>query len=164
MTSPGFSVGKGGAVRVEFRLNDRDISVDASPVDRLLDILRDRLHLTGTKEGCGEGECGACTVLLDGVPVLACLVPIFQCAGREVTTVEGIAESGSPLPELLADSGGVQCGACTPGVLVRLHALLAEDPTPTRERVREALAGNLCRCTGYEGILRGVCAKEGEAR
>jgi aerobic-type carbon monoxide dehydrogenase small subunit (CoxS/CutS family) len=127
-------------------------------MERLLDVLRARLGLTGTKEGCGEGECGACTVLLDGEPVLSCLVPLVQCAGRRVATVEGIADGPArSFLERFVASGGVQCGACTPGIVVTAWALLQRSPAPSEDEVREALAGNLCRCTGYEGILRALC-------
>ena len=129
-------------------------------MDRLLDVLRGPVGLTGTKEGCGEGECGACTVLLDGEPVLSCLVPLFQCSGRKVETVEAIATG--PAKELLerfVAAGGVQCGACTPGIVVTAWALLEENPAPDRDEARRALAGNLCRCTGYEGILRALCGE-----
>ena len=140
---------------VELTVNGEPRRFGGHPMDRLLDLLREYLELTGTKEGCGEGECGACTVLLDGEPVLSCLVPVFQCAGREVVTVEGLADG--PAREFLerfVDTGGVQCGACTPGFVVTAWALLQENPTPDRDDVREALAGNLCRCTGYEGIYQ----------
>jgi carbon-monoxide dehydrogenase small subunit len=138
-------------------INGQETTVEAPPMERLLDSLRERLALTGTKEGCGEGECGACTVLLDGQPVLSCLVPIFQCAGRKVETVEGIA--AGPAREFLerfVAQGGVQCGACTPGIVVTAWSLLEANPHPSREEARRALAGNLCRCTGYEGILRAI--------
>jgi len=139
-------------------VNGRELTVDGAPMDRLLDVLRGPIGLTGTKEGCGEGECGACTVLLDGEPVLSCLVPLFQCAGRKVETVEAVAVG--PAKELLerfVAAGGVQCGACTPGIVVTAAALLKESPAPDRDEARRALAGNLCRCTGYEGILRALC-------
>ena len=141
-----------------FSVNGRELTVDGAPMDRLLDVLRGPIGLTGTKEGCGEGECGACTVLLDGEPVLSCLVPLFQCAGRKVETVEAVA--AGPAKELLerfVAAGGVQCGACTPGIVVTAAALLKESPAPDRDEARRALAGNLCRCTGYEGILRALC-------
>jgi carbon-monoxide dehydrogenase small subunit len=144
----------------DFEVNGREVTVDGPPMDRLLDVLRGPLGLTGTKEGCGEGECGACTVLLDGEPVLSCLVPLFQCAGRKVETVEAVATG--PCRELLdrfVAAGGVQCGACTPGIVVTACALLAENAAPDRAEARRALAGNLCRCTGYEGILRALCGE-----
>jgi len=147
--------------RVELRINGERRVVEAEPMARLLDVLREALALPGTKEGCGEGECGACTVLADGRPVLSCLVPIFQCEGWEVETVEGLAAGEArPLFERLVAEGGVQCGACTPGIAVTAWALLRRDPHPEREAVRQALAGNLCRCTGYEGILRTLAARE----
>ena len=141
-----------------FSVNGRPVTLEGHPMERLLDVLRERLGLTGTKEGCGEGECGACTVLLDGEPVLSCLVPLLQCEGRRIETVESLAEGPArSFLERFVASGGVQCGACTPGIIVTSWALLQENPSPTREEAREALAGNLCRCTGYEGILRALC-------
>jgi aerobic-type carbon monoxide dehydrogenase small subunit (CoxS/CutS family) len=142
-----------------FSVNGRPVHVDGGPMERLLDVLRESLGLTGTKEGCGEGECGACTVLLDGEPVLSCLVPLFQCTGRTVETVEGVAARSSALLERFVAAGGVQCGACTPGFVVTACALLAENPEPDRGEASRALAGNLCRCTGYEGILRALCGE-----
>ncbi|HEV8578235.1 MAG TPA: (2Fe-2S)-binding protein [Thermoanaerobaculia bacterium] len=144
-------------MKTTFSLNGQPAEADAHPMERLLDVLREHLGLTGTKEGCGEGECGACTVLMDGEPVLSCLVPLFQCEGRRIETVEGIAEG--PAREFLerfVATGGVQCGACTPGIVVTAWALLQRNGQPSREEAREALAGNLCRCTGYEGILRAL--------
>jgi carbon-monoxide dehydrogenase small subunit len=147
--------------KVELRVNGERREVEAEPMERLLDVLREALGLPGTKEGCGEGECGACTVLANGQPVLSCLVPIFQCQGWDVETVEGLAAGDArSLFERLVAAGGVQCGACTPGIAVTAWALLLRDPHPEREVVREALAGNLCRCTGYEGILRTLTARE----
>ncbi len=153
-------------MRASFLLNGQSVEAEAHPMERLLDTLRERLGRTGTKEGCGEGECGACTVLLDGEPVLSCLIPLFQCDGRRIDTVEGLAataadaaDTAGPLREALERfiaTGGVQCGACTPGIVVTLAALLQRNATPSREEAREALAGNLCRCTGYEGILRAL--------
>ena len=147
---------------VELTVNGRPVAVEGRPMDRLLDVLRHRLDLTGTKEGCGEGECGACTVLLDGRPVLSCLVPLLQCQGRRVETVEGVAEGEEARAFLdrFVAAGGVQCGACTPGIVVTAWALLRDEPTPSREQVQEALAGNLCRCTGYEGIFRALCRED----
>lgn len=137
-------------------VNGVTTSVSSSPDDRLLDVLRENLELTGTKEGCGEGECGACTVLLDGEPVLSCLIPVGQCSGRRVETVEWVAERDPELLERMTLSGGIQCGACTPGIVVTLYALRQRRPHPSRDEIREALAGNLCRCTGYEGIFRAL--------
>jgi len=145
-------------MKTSFTLNGQPAEVDGHPMERLLDVVRERFGLTGTKEGCGEGECGACTVLLDGEPVLSCLVPLFQCEGRRIETVEGIADG--PAREFLerfVATGGVQCGACTPGIVVTAWALLQRNGSPSRDEAREALAGNLCRCTGYEGILRAIC-------
>jgi len=142
---------------VPFTVNGESVEIDGHPMERLLDVLRTRLGLTGTKEGCGEGECGACTVLLDGEPVLSCLVPLLQCTGRQIETVESLAEGPArTFLEKFVATGGVQCGACTPGIVVTAWALLQRSPMPTEAETREALAGNLCRCTGYEGILRAI--------
>jgi aerobic-type carbon monoxide dehydrogenase small subunit (CoxS/CutS family) len=119
---------------------------------RLLDVLRDDFGLTGTKEGCGEGECGACTVLVDGVPTNSCLVPVGQAKGASVTTIEGI-DPAAPLLRFFVTEGGAQCGICTPGMIL---AAVALGPRPTRDAVRLGLAGNLCRCTGYSGIYRAI--------
>jgi len=135
---------------MRFVLNGRRTDVDAPPLKRLLDVLREDCGLAGTKEGCGEGECGACTVLLDGAPVNSCLVPFAHVRGRKVTTIEGIRRR---LPEAFAREGGTQCGICTPGVVMAAAAL---GPRPTAARVRKALVGNLCRCTGYAGIVRAL--------
>ena len=148
-----------GGATVRFVLNGQEVVVrDAPPMERLLDSLRERLGVTGSKEGCGEGECGACTVLVDGAPVVSCLVPVCQVEGAEVLTVEGLAESGrlSVLQSEFIVAGGAQCGICTPGILVAARALLDSNPEPTRMEIREALAGNLCRCTGYQKIIDGV--------
>jgi carbon-monoxide dehydrogenase small subunit/xanthine dehydrogenase small subunit len=120
---------------------------------RLLDVLREECGLTGTKEGCGEGECGACTVLLDGEPVNACLVPLAQVRGRQVTTIEGV---GRRIADAFARQGGTQCGFCTPGIVMAAAVL---GPRPTATAVREAIAGNLCRCTGYSGIVRALAGR-----
>jgi aerobic-type carbon monoxide dehydrogenase small subunit (CoxS/CutS family) len=145
-------------MNASFSVNSQPVTLEGHPMERLLDVLRERLGLTGTKEGCGEGECGACTVLMDGEPVLSCLVPLLQCEGRRVETVESLAEGPArSFLERFVASGGVQCGACTPGIIVTSWALLQENSSPTREEAQEALAGNLCRCTGYEGILRALC-------
>lgn len=143
---------------LDCEVNGRSIQLVTTPSARLLDLLREELGLTGTKEGCGEGECGSCTVLLDGEPVCSCLVPAVQLQGRSLLTVEGLEHAGQPdaFQQAMVSEGGVQCGACTPGVLVSARALLARNATPDREAVREALSGNLCRCTGYEAILRAM--------
>jgi aerobic-type carbon monoxide dehydrogenase small subunit (CoxS/CutS family) len=124
----------------------------------LLDVLREDLHLTGTKEGCGEGECGACSVLIDGEVVDSCLVAVGQVEGRQVTTVEGLAEGGrlTALQQSFIDHGAAQCGICTPGMLLAAHVLLLRTTRPNADDVREALAGNLCRCTGYTKIIEAV--------
>ncbi len=145
-------------MRIRFRLNGRDVEVDVPPGRRLLDLLREDLGLTGTKEGCGEGECGACTVVVDGQPRLACLTAAIQVDGKEVLTIEGLAQSGAlhPLQQAFIEAGGVQCGFCTPGIIMAAYALLSQNPHPTREEVRAWLSGNLCRCTGYEQIVEAV--------
>ena len=124
----------------------------------LLEVLREDLDLTGTKHGCELGECGTCTVLVDGVPVLSCLALPLELEGREITTIEGMANAGElhPLQRAFAELGAAQCGYCTPGILLTAQALLAEAPVPTRDTVKQALAGNLCRCTGYTKILDAV--------
>ena len=145
-------------VEVSLSLNGEAVRVRAWPMERLLDLLRVRLGLTGSKEGCGEGECGACAVLVDGELTNACLVPALQVEGAEVWTIEGLSATalGRALGEAFVACNGAQCGICTPGVIVASKALLDVEPAPTPERVREALAGNLCRCTGYERILEAV--------
>jgi len=137
---------------VKFTLNGRRVDVRAHPMARLLDVLRERCGLTGTKEGCGEGECGACTVLLDGRAVNACLVPFVQVRGRSVRTIEGL-RGRHPLQEAFAAEGGTQCGICTPGMIMAAAALPAHA---TFDEVRAGLAGNICRCTGYSGIYRAI--------
>ncbi|MEZ4446762.1 MAG: (2Fe-2S)-binding protein [Polyangiaceae bacterium] len=145
-------------MKIELTLNGKRTAVDVPPMMRLLDALRGPLGLTGTKEGCGEGECGTCAVLLDGEPVNACLVAIGQCEGREVVTVEGLGsiEHLAPLQQAMSDHGGAQCGICTPGMLIAAEALLTRKPDPEPADVRRAIAGNLCRCTGYERIVQSV--------
>jgi carbon-monoxide dehydrogenase small subunit len=148
-------------------VNGEPAEAAVDPAKTLLEVLREDLQLTGTKHGCELGECGACAVQLDGEPVLSCLVLAVECAGRKVLTVEGLARDGrlDPLQEAFADLGAAQCGYCTPGILVTAQALLDREPHPTRERIREALAGNLCRCTGYLQILDAVesAARAGSA-
>lgn len=137
---------------MRFLLNGKAITVPAHPLKRLLDVLREDCGLTGTKEGCGEGECGACTVLLDGDPVNSCLVPFAQVRGAKVVTIEGLRGT-HPLQEAFVQEGGAQCGICTPGMILAAAALGSK---PSREQIRTGLAGNLCRCTGYTAIYRAV--------
>ncbi len=136
------------------------------PAKTLLEVLREDLNLTGTKHGCELGECGACAVLVDGQPVLSCLLVAHECAGREVVTVEGLVDDGRlhPLQECFADLGGSQCGYCTPGILITAKALLDREPNPSRDLIKEALSGNLCRCTGYQQIFDAVEAAAQRAR
>ena len=149
---------------LSFSVNGKAIELDIVPNRRLIDILREDLSLTGTKEGCGEGECGACTVLLDGKPVLACLTVAIQLPGREVLTIEGLARKGelSALQTAFVEETAIQCGYCTPGMIMSAKALLTKNPDPEEEDIRMALAGNICRCSGYHQIIRAVqrAAKE----
>src|SRR6266542_6886746 len=143
---------------VKFVLNGERAEVAFAPHKTLLEVLREDLGLTGTKHGCELGECGTCTVLVDGAPVLSCLVLGLACAGRRVKTVEGMAERGTlhPLQEAFAELGAAQCGYCTPAFLLTAEALLATNPSPTRDEIKQALSGNLCRCTGYIKIYEAV--------
>ncbi len=143
---------------LHLRVNSQDYEVYVPVHKTLLEVLREDLNLTGTKHGCELGECGACTVLVDGEPVLSCLTLPIELQGREITTVEGLANSGRlhPLQEAFAELGAAQCGYCTPGMLMTAKALLAQNPNPSREEIRDALAGNLCRCTGYNKIYEAV--------
>jgi carbon-monoxide dehydrogenase small subunit len=146
---------------IRFALNGKTVSLDVSGTRRLLDALREDLHVTGTKEGCGEGECGACSVLIDGQVVNSCLVAAGQVDGCDVVTVEGLALPDgtlSPLQQAFIEQGAAQCGICTPGMLLAAHALLRENPRPSADDVRVGLAGNLCRCTGYTKIIDAVLA------
>ena len=137
---------------MKFTLNGRRVAVEAHPMKRLLDVLREECGLTGTKEGCGEGECGACTVLVDGEPVNSCLIPFAQVRGARVKTIEGL-KGKHPLQDAFVTEGGAQCGICTPGMILAAATLPA---AATLEEIRLGLAGNLCRCTGYEGIYRAI--------
>jgi carbon-monoxide dehydrogenase small subunit len=144
---------------VRFTLNGAPADVDAHPMSRLLDVLREDCGLTGTKEGCGEGECGACTVMLDGEPVCSCLVAFSQVDGAEVITIEGLGDDHT-LQHLFMNEVGAQCGICTPGMIM---AALALGPKPTLDDVKVALSGNLCRCTGYSAIYRAILKANGTA-
>ena len=145
-------------MNIEFYVNGARLRVDAPPMKRLLDVLREDLRLTGTKEGCGEGECGACSVIVDGEVINSCLVPVCQMVGSQVITVEGLAKDRrlDPLQSAFLECGGAQCGICTPGMLIAARALLNRDARPTREQIKEAIAGNLCRCTGYVKIIDAI--------
>ncbi len=143
---------------LHFKVNGQSMSVEAFPMTRLLDVLREELQLTGTKEGCGEGECGACTVIIDGSIVNSCLVPVAQVDGSEITTIEGVAHEDQlhAVQQAFIDHGGAQCGICTPGMILAAVDLLSRNPTPTESDIRNGLAGNLCRCTGYMKIFESV--------
>lgn len=147
-------------VSLTMTLNGEEVTIGVGPDALLVDVLRDQLELTGTKEACGEGECGACTVLLDGEPVTSCLVPALKAQGREVMTVEGLASGGElhPLQKAFIEHGAVQCGYCTPGMLMSAKALLDRNPHPTEGEIRQAISGNLCRCTGYVKIVEAIKA------
>ena len=146
------------SVRVNMQVNGEAVEATFAPYKTLLEVLREELDLTGTKHGCELGECGACTVLVDGEPVLSCLTLGLDCEGRAVETIEGVARGPElhPLQAAFADRGGSQCGYCTPGVVMTAKALLQKNPSPTPQEIREATAGNLCRCTGYNQITEAV--------
>ena len=145
-------------MKIQFEVNGTIREVDAAPMKRLLDVLRDDLRLTGTKEGCGEGECGACSVIVDREVINSCLVPVCQVAETRIITVEGLAQDGElePLQRAFLECGGAQCGICTPGMLIAARALLDANARPSRDEIKEAIAGNLCRCTGYVKILDAI--------
>jgi len=145
-------------VHLRFTVNGEETPVSFAPYKTLLEVLREDMNLTGTKHGCELGECGACTVLIDGEPVLSCLVLALECEGRRIETIEGLARGAAlhPLQAAFADFGGSQCGYCTPGVIMTAKALLDKNPDVTREQIKEATAGNLCRCTGYLQITEAI--------
>lgn len=158
---------------LEMKVNGKAVALEVDPGLRLLDVLRDNLHLTGAKEGCGEGECGACSVILDGELVDSCLVLAPQAHGREVVTIEGVAQNGEldVLQQAFLEAGAVQCGYCTPGMILAAKVLLSHNPKPSRTDIGRAISGNLCRCTGYAKIVQAVEiaalsqeTKEGAAR
>ena len=151
-----------------FHVNGDPVELDVAGMRRLLDVLREDLGLTGTKEGCGEGECGACTVLVDGAAVDSCLVPVCQVDGADVRTVEGLAPAGAaertalaPLQQAFLEAGGAQCGICTPGMLMAARAYLDDGGGADEDAIREAIAGNLCRCTGYTKIIEAIAIAAG---
>jgi carbon-monoxide dehydrogenase small subunit len=143
---------------ITLTINGDDHDVAVQPTDFLVDVIRDQVGLTGTKRGCGIGDCGACTVLVDGKPVLSCLTLALSCQGQEIATIEGLARNGElhPLQQTFLDAGAVQCGFCTPGMILSAKALLDRIPNPTEDDIKRGLAGNLCRCTGYVKILEAV--------
>ncbi len=143
---------------ISFILNGSHVTVETDPARRALDVLREDMGLTGTKEGCGKGECGACSVILDGVVKLSCLMTAAQLEGRDVVTIEGVAPGGElhPVQRSFIECGAVQCGFCTPGMVICAVSFLRENHAPTREEIREAISGNLCRCTGYQKIVDAV--------
>jgi aerobic carbon-monoxide dehydrogenase small subunit len=145
-------------LNIHFVLNDKDIMVDVPSDRRAVDVLRETLGLTGTKEGCGSGECGVCTILVDGKPKLSCLMLAVQLEGKSITTIEGLAKDGTlhPIQEAFIEGGAVQCGFCTPGMILSAAALLEDNPHPDRNEIRAGLSGNLCRCTGYQKIVDAV--------
>ena len=145
-------------MKIQLHLNGRDTEVDVPPDRRVIDLLREDLGLTGTKEGCGTGECGSCTILVDDISSLSCLMLAVQLQGRRVTTIEGLAQGENlhPVQEAFVEYGAVQCGFCTPGMILSAVHLLRQNPNHTGEEIREGLSGNLCRCTGYAKILEAV--------
>jgi carbon-monoxide dehydrogenase small subunit len=145
---------------IQLTINGQSKTIEAPPMKRLLDVLREDLGLTGAKEGCGEGECGSCSVLMNGDLVNSCLIPILQVEGAEITTIEGVAinEKLHPIQQCFLENGGAQCGICTPGMILATHHLLEKYPKPTLLQIQEGLSGNLCRCTGYIRIFNAVQA------
>jgi carbon-monoxide dehydrogenase small subunit len=152
-------------IKIGCNVNDEARTLEAYPMERLLDVLREQLHLTGTKEGCGEGECGACSVMIDGQIVNSCLVPVAQVDGASIKTIEGVALAGDQLHEVqqaFIECGGAQCGICTPGMILAAVNLLEKNPNPDEAEIRNGLAGNLCRCTGYMKIFESVVRAVGK--
>lgn len=144
---------------IHFTLNGREVSAEIESHRMLLEVLRDHFQLTGAKDGCGQGECGACTVLVDGVSILSCLYPAFEVEGKSVTTIEGLVGEGNklhPLQKAFVEHGGIQCGFCTPGMIMSAKALLDENPDPTEQEIKRGISGNLCRCTGYVQIIDSI--------
>ncbi len=142
-----------------FNLNGHEVSAEVESHKMLLQVLREDFQLTGTKEGCSQGECGACTVLVDGLPVNSCLYPAFEVEGANVITIEGLVAEGNrlhPIQEAFVEKGGIQCGFCTPGMIISAKALLDEKPDPSEEEIRRGISGNLCRCTGYVQIVESI--------
>ena len=153
-------------MKISFKLNGKDVSLELDPSMRLIDVIRNVLHLNGTKEGCGEGSCGACVVLMDGRSVNSCLLPVANVIGHEIVTIEGLWETKEfdVLQKAFAETNGQQCGFCTPGMIIAGYSLLKSNPHPTEKEIREKMSGNLCRCTGYQAIVQAVllASEEGE--
>lgn len=145
-------------MKISFILNDKEVLVDTDPTKRLLDVIREVLSRKGTKEGCGIGECGACTVLVEDVPVNSCIYMVAQAEGKHITTIEGLSENtiADVIKKCFVEEGAIQCGFCTPGFILSAYALLIKNPKPTQEEIKIALSGNLCRCTGYRHIINAV--------
>ncbi len=144
---------------IHFQLNGYEVSAEVESHKMLLNVLREQFHLTGTKEGCGQGECGACTVLVDGLNVDSCLYPAFEVEGKSVTTIEGLVAKGNllhPIQKAFVEEGGIQCGFCTPGMIMSSKALLDETPHPSEDEIKRGISGNLCRCTGYVQIIESI--------
>jgi carbon-monoxide dehydrogenase small subunit len=153
-------------MELEFTINGKNVEIDVEPDMRALDLIRDILGLTGTKEGCGKGECGACTILVNGVPVNSCLMYAPKLHGKTVLTIEGLEEGERlhPIQEAFLDEGAVQCGYCTPGMILSAKSLLDRKPDPTDEEIEEAISGNICRCTGYAKIVKAIKRASGVKR
>ena len=151
---------------ITLNVNNETYDVVANPNRTLIEVLRDDLHLTGTKEGCGEGVCGSCTVLVDGAPVRSCLTLAVAAQGKEITTIEGLREGEKlhPVQEAFVNHHAIQCGFCSPGMILTAYALLTENPNPTEEEIRRAISGNVCRCTGYAKIIEAVKSLAEEGR
>jgi carbon-monoxide dehydrogenase small subunit len=143
---------------IRFTLNGREVSAEIESHEILLYLLRDKFQLTGVKEGCGTGDCGACTVLIDDEPILSCLTLAIDCEGKDITTIEGLAKDGQlhPIQRAFVEKGAIQCGFCTPGMIMAAYALIRRNPTPSEQEVKEAISGNLCRCTGYVKIIDAI--------
>ena len=146
---------------IQLEINDLIYEVPVNPRDLLVDVLRKKVGLTGTKKGCGQGDCGACTVLIDGAPILSCITLAIACQGKKITTIEGMADAQGnlhPIQQSFMDHGAVQCGFCTPGMILTAKALLDRNPIPTETEIKRSIAGNICRCTGYKKIVEAIAA------
>ncbi len=147
---------------LEFTLNGETVTIETAPEATLLSVLRDQLKVFGVKKGCGEGECGSCTVLVDGRPMLSCILPAMKAQGREITTIEGLSQGDRlhPIQEAFLEAGAVQCGFCTPGMVLSAKSLLDRNKNPSAEEIREGMSGNICRCTGYNQIVEAILAAD----